>query len=125
MERGTLYYRAAESGAPFTTRALISSGSAFISVIPGEAVTESGLEYYVTVENSGIVNTDPLGAPGDSLYFQEVQAPEAVSAIPISSSGDVFFVDEGIVVELTLPAGARFQSGELHFRSGGKRSIRS
>jgi hypothetical protein len=118
VERGTLFHRPAGGGA-FTQRSLVPSGGAFISVIPGEEVTEAGLEYWVEVENSGVFMFDPPGAP-DSLFFQPVASPERIAAAPQAGSGGRFLANRDIPVVVELGDGVVFERGSLSFRRAGE-----
>lgn len=92
----------------------------WIGVIPGTAVTERGLDYYVRVENSGVTATDPAGAPV-SFYSEVVKAPQSITTLPVATDGPDFAEGRDIRVLVDVPQGAVVVSGELHYRSGGER----
>ncbi|MEE9270213.1 MAG: FlgD immunoglobulin-like domain containing protein, partial [Candidatus Krumholzibacteria bacterium] len=119
IERGTLYH-GATGDTVFSAVPLKLSGGFFSGIIPGEAVTELGLQYYVEVENSGVFNTDPPGAPTDSLFFQAVESPMSITSAAQPNSGDGFVENRIVRVLVTLPLGAIFKRGALHFRRGGE-----
>ncbi|HUV37937.1 MAG TPA: FG-GAP-like repeat-containing protein, partial [Patescibacteria group bacterium] len=120
VEQGYLYHRPAGGGAFADSIALARSADEFIAVIPGAAVTEAGLEYYVRVENSGIFAVDPPGAPNDSLFFQAVEPPTALSSAPVPNEGGSYVEGRDIRVQITMPDGAVFKSGTLYYRRGGE-----
>jgi hypothetical protein len=124
VERGTLFHRPAGSGDSPLTRDLIFSGSALVSVIPGEDVVEGGIEYWVEVENSGVTATDPPGAPDDSVFFQTVESPASITLEVRPASGSDFFAGQSIAVVARLQQGSQFVSGALHYRQGGESSYR-
>jgi predicted small secreted protein len=118
-ERGAVYFRAAGQ-TTFDHVDLVPYASTFIGIIPGSAVREAGVEYYVRLENSGVFAPDPRGAPQDSLFRIAVAAPTSIAAFPQPTSRSDFLPDSAIVVEVTLPAGAIPTSDSLHFRRGGE-----
>jgi len=124
IERGHLFYRMAGTNAPFDSVAFVPSAEDFIAVIPGPGVTEAGLEYYVRMENSGFFATDPPDAP-DSLFFQAVEPPRSIVATTLPNLGTGYLEGRDIDVLVTLPTGAGFVSGTLHYRRGGEQDYRS
>jgi hypothetical protein len=120
IEWGYLYHRPAGTVAFSDSIPLTVSVDEFIAVIPGEAVTEAGLEYYVKVENSGITAYDPVNAPSGSVYFQAVEAPVSITTSPTPNRGSEFLAGLDIKVQVTLPEGTSFDHGTLHYRTGGK-----
>ena len=115
---GTLFFRIAGASAAFDSVALTPLATDFIGAVPARAVTESGVEYYVRVENSDFHATQPPGAPSSS-FTQAVEPPLAMAALPRPTSGAGFLAGREIEVEVELPAGAVFVSGRIHFREGG------
>jgi hypothetical protein len=124
VERGDLLYRSV-GGAGFQSTPLGRSGSDFVAVIPGPAVTEGGIEYYVQVHNSSVVSTDPEGAPLDTVFFQAVEPPEWLSTSPRPTLGQDFLEGNAIRVDVGLPRGAQFQAGTLYYREGGSGTFAS
>ncbi|UCF05135.1 MAG: VCBS repeat-containing protein [bacterium] len=118
VERGYLYHRPAADGVFADSVALTRLQDAFMVVIPGEAVTEAGLEYYIRVENSGVFTTDPPNAP-DSVWYRPVVPPISVTATPIPNEGQDFITGRDVLVQVSLPVGAHFSAGDLHVRRGG------
>ena len=88
-------------------------------IIPGEAVREGGVEYYIKVENSGVYATDPPGAPEQGVFYQAVKAPSEVASFAQPNTGTGFMEARAIRVELELAKGAQFQEGTLYYRPGG------
>jgi hypothetical protein len=119
VERGHLYYRVA-GGSAFDSLSLTPLGTDFIAAIPASAVTESGVDYYVRVENSPFESTQPPGAPA-AWSHQRVAPPLTVVGVPQPTSGASFVAGREIRVEVLLPSGSSFVSGELDYRSGGDR----
>ncbi len=99
-------------------------GTALAGGIPDTSVTEQGLQYYVDVENSGIISTNPADAP-DSLFSQAVEPPRSILAVPQPTSGSEFLQRSGINVRVSLPIGAKFISGTLYHRPVGDREFHS
>jgi hypothetical protein len=118
VESGSLFHRPA-TGGDFEHVELVPVGGALIGVVPRTSVTEVGLQYYVKVENSEIFRFDPPGAP-DSLFFQAVASPNAVTAAPQAGSGGRFLKGQGIPVVVQLDAGTVFVEGLLHYRRAGQ-----
>jgi hypothetical protein len=119
VERGFVYYRGHATSTSFPDSApLVSRGASFIALVPGQGVTEAGLEYYVRVENSGIFTTDPPGGPG-SPFFYPVAAPGGISTAARADLGGRYGAGRDIPVEVLLPQGASFVEGKLFHRAGG------
>jgi hypothetical protein len=97
----------------------VPSGDFFFGVIRGTDITEVGVEYYVEVENSGVFDTDPSGAPDDSTFFQAVSSPTTIDTDVVSATGPDLFEGQSVIVQVLLPEGAVFSSGILHHREGG------
>jgi hypothetical protein len=119
IERGTLFYRDAGVPVAFESRPLTALSTDFIAAIPGDAVTERGVEYYIEVENSGHVARHPATAP-QAPYVQAVAPPTSIRAVPRPGSQTGFLQGRDCEVEVTLPLGAGFEGGQLHFRRGGE-----
>jgi hypothetical protein len=118
VESGRVYHRPTGQAEFVAYVSLLPFEGDFMGVIPGEAVTEAGLDYCVQVENSGVFATDPAEAP-DSFYSRSVAAPEGMASDPIPHSGQDFLADREIKVRAILPQGAEFVWGALHYRPGG------
>jgi hypothetical protein len=103
---------------------MLPLGGSFIGTIPGLDVTEVGLEFFVSVENSNVQTTDPPGAPADSVFEQGVERPWTFETQAQPTSRSDFLVGRDINVEVTLPQGAEFVSGNLHYREGGQTESR-
>ncbi len=120
IERGTLYYRAV-GNTEYLMTPLEAIGSNWTGTIPGGAVLETGVQYYVLVRNSGFSKTYPEAAPEEPFQL-EVQPPQSlqlqVAAQP--NSDTEFLAGRDITVLVQLPAGAVFVDGELHYRKGGE-----
>lgn len=125
IERGYLFHRPAGQGQAFVdSLPLGRSAGDFIGVIPGSAVQETGLEYYIRVENGAARAFDPPGAPGAS-FRQVVASPAQISSSPTPNSGAGFLEGRPIRVEVRLPQGARMTEGTLYYRRGGERSFQA
>jgi hypothetical protein len=121
VEGGTLFHRPAGS-IDFSSIRLGPSGNDFVAVIPGSAVTEVGVEYYVEIENLPIRSTDPPNAPVDPPYFWPVEKPAYITSSPRPTLNEDFLEGRSIRVQVDLPQGAGFVSGILYYREGGKRA---
>ena len=118
IERGAVYYRV--TGAEdFTAAPLERIGSSFGAAIPGQMVTELGLEYYIEVENSGVFRFDPPRAP-DELHTLAVEPPTAITTLVQPNLGNEIAAGLDATVSIILPVGAQFDFGFLHHRSGGE-----
>ena len=125
IERGTLFFRPGGSTGGFANSIdLTPSKSGFVAIIPGELVTEGGLEYYVQVENSGIFALDPWRAPS-LFHYQEVESPVSLTAVPIPNSGSSYIEGLDINIQVLLQNGSQFQEGNLFYRRGGEESYTS
>jgi hypothetical protein len=121
MERGFVYYRS--SGAQSSSQdslQLARFRENYIATIPGAAIQEAGLEYYIEVENSGVFATDPPGAPADSVFKRAVAAPQSIVSVPQPNSGADYLEGRDIKIQVTLPVGAQFVEGVLHARQSGE-----
>ena len=119
IESGFLLLRPAGSEAFLDSIPLSVFAEDFIAVIPGEKVSEAGLEYYVRVENSGVLETDPPGAPV-SYFTQAVRSPQSISSIPRVNSNLGFMEASPIFVDVSLEQGTALTEGFIHFRRGGE-----
>ena len=115
---GFVCYRARGAASFADSSRLVAQGANFAALIPGNAVTEAGLEFFIRVENSGVVAVDPPGAP-DSSFFQPVAAPSGITVVPQPTSRSEFLQGRDIVVQVSTPVGAEFVSGVLYYRPGG------
>lgn len=120
VEDGYLFHRVRGSAAFDDSIRLARSEGDFIAVIPGDAVTEAGLEYYLRLENSGVFATDPPGAPAAAVHARTVEAPQGVTALARATAGDGFAAGRSVRVDVSLPEGAEFVTGSLHYRVGGQ-----
>ena len=124
FERGALRYRTAGTGDAFQSIPLASSTSNdFFGVIPDTAVTERGVEYYVEVGNGPFSATQPPSAP-DAVFRLAVRFSVTMNAVARPTSRGGFLAGREIVVEISLPLGAEFLAGSLHYREGGQASYR-
>ncbi len=121
IESGRLYYRS-HGAIGFQTTKLAVLGSQLVGVIPGEGVSERGIEYYAEVENSGVLGHDPPNAP-NQVHFVPVRVPELVSTTARPTSGSDYLDAREIEVQVVLPRGSEFESGLLHYRRGGESSF--
>jgi hypothetical protein len=119
VERGTLYYRIADGTSAFDSRPLTPLSTDFIAAIPAAAVTEHGLEYYAKVENSGIMATQPPGAP-DSTFSYPVASPTGILSVAQADAGGGYPAGRPTPVIVSLPEGSHFERGHLFYRAGGE-----
>jgi len=122
VEGGHLFYRVSGVGAAFDSVALTPLATDFIAAVPSEAVTERGVDYYLRVRNSGYTSTQPADAPA-GFYTQDVAPAATMSVAPRPTSEGDFLEGRDIEVEVVLPDGAEFVSGELRYRRGGDRTF--
>jgi hypothetical protein len=119
VERGFLYCRPGTQAEFADSIRLSRFGDDLIAIIPGVVVTEAGLDYYVSVENSGVVATDPPGAPFDSVFHQAVEPPAFISSQPNAPEGATFREGRDIQIQIFLEPGTELISGQVHYRPGG------
>jgi hypothetical protein len=117
VERGHLFHRAAGAAAFTDSIELAPFGANFRATIPAEALFESGLEYYVRVENSGVFGTDPPDAPV-TAFNRDVAPPAGVMAAALPNDGLHYAQGEPVTVEARLPPGSIFQRGWVYYREG-------
>jgi hypothetical protein len=117
VERGHLFHRAAGAVAFTDSIELEPSRGNFLGIIPAEKLYESGLEYYIRVENSGVFDTDPVGAPV-VFYSRDVAPPVSVVAEAVPNDGQRYAQGAPVTVQATLPPGSVFQRGWVYYREG-------
>jgi hypothetical protein len=105
---------------PFTWLEMTSSGRSFIGVIPGESVTEDGLEYFIELENSGVLATDPPDTSQGNFFSLAVEAPDCLTTQPQPTSGMDYLAGRSIPVLVALAEGVVFVQGDLFYRRGGE-----
>jgi hypothetical protein len=124
IENAKLFHRPT-GGESFTAIPMVRPGgvtdpnSPLFGIIPGDQVTDLGIEYYVELANSDIFATDPPLAPEFGVYHQAVAQPHAVLAVPQPNSTSGFLAGRSVVVQVAIPQGTRFEYGSLHYRQGG------
>jgi hypothetical protein len=119
LESVTLFHRTAGVGGSFSEIQFVVLEGDFIGVIPGEGVTERGLEYFVEVENSEVVRRYPAGAP-EEVLSAPVAPPSLAATFPRPNAGTEFLEHLGITVQIDLPRGTEFLDGLLFYRRGGE-----
>ncbi len=125
IEGGVLFHRSAGAATEFADSVTLGrSADDWIAVIPGSAIRETGLEYYIRVNNSGVAAADPSDAPA-RFFTQAVSLPSLISSSPKPNSTAGFLEGRPILVEVSLPQGAAFTAGTLHYRLGGEREYRA
>jgi ELWxxDGT repeat protein len=120
VERGFVAYRPIGASTFEDSLALVKFEDDFIAVIPPRDVTETGLEYYFKVENSGLFAVDPPGAPGGGVFTQLVAAPTTITTSVQPNRGLLVVEDSEVQVLVDLPTGAEFVQGALYVRRGGE-----
>ncbi|MBD3237427.1 MAG: hypothetical protein GF330_12040 [Candidatus Eisenbacteria bacterium] len=124
MDGGVLCHRPIGSGANFECIDFERSWEEYIAVIPGRAVTEAGLEYYIRVYNGDVEALLPPRAP-EFLFQQEIAAPAECYSSAEPNMGSGFQAGLPIAIEASLPQGAELVEGWLHFRRGGEDEARA
>jgi len=119
IEQGYLFHRPSDATMFDSIPLLETSQADFQAIIEGKFVTELGLEYFVRVENSGFVTTDPPNAPID-FFTQAVESPSTLNVTTNPNSpGGAFLQGVEIEVEVELPPGSVFSDATLYYRAGG------
>lgn len=113
IEGAYLHYRV-RGAASFDTNEMRRFGLAWVAAIPGASVRETGVEYYVEIRNGDATAFDPPQGPIAPSSF-DVAAPITISTRPRVASSTGFAVP----IEVVLPHGTDFVSGELHYRQLG------
>ena len=119
IERAMLHYRVALAGAPYDSVGFVALSSDLVAAVPASVVSEVGVEYWVQAQNSAFATTVPADAPLGTRH-QSVASPTAITLTPRPLTGTELVAGREIAVELTLPAGAAMDTGELHYRAGGR-----
>ncbi len=117
VEYGFLYYRSSGRAAFADSVALSANSLGFAGIIPGEHVTETGIDYYVRVVNDCVETTDPPGAP-EACHHRWVEPPVSLTTTPVPTGEQGFLEGRSIRVAVGLPQGTEFVSGMLHCREG-------
>jgi hypothetical protein len=117
LESGTLVFAPGQQAPDSTT--LIPEGDAFVGVIPAAAVTESGLSYYVRVDNSGHHGWWPTGAP-ESTQSAGIGLPGNILALARVRSTLGFLAGDDIQIAATIPLGVSIESARVRYRQTGQ-----
>jgi hypothetical protein len=118
MEEGWLHYRQA-GGATFLSLPLSPLEKDWVAVIPGNHVTEAGIEYYLEVRNGAKTVTDPEVNPGQSPRLMEVEAPTGLTSLVQSHSDAGILADRDVFIRVVPPPGTILTQGAVHYRVGG------
>jgi hypothetical protein len=125
VEGGSLFYR--ETGAAvFDETPLLPFDNQFVALIPAASVTEVGVDYYVSVFNSGIAVTDPFDAP-NTFYRKDVATPSdaQLTVVTFPNSPNGYEANNDVVVTVDAPPGFAFVKGLIHLRRGGETTYQS
>ncbi len=126
IEEATLYHRPAGAAVFADSLSMGWFGDRFLVSVPGQFVTEAGLEYYVKVENSPVVSFDPDRATfPDSAYSLSVSPPTGIVARARPDVKGQFVEGTPIEIEVELQGGSVFVGGSVHCRAGASGSYRS
>ena len=117
VEGGWLYHRAAGDAVFADSIALEPLETELFAIIPAAKLVETGLEYYIRIENSGVLGFDPPGAP-DSLFSQAVGAPTRLMSVALPNAGQGFGEGQPVGIRAVLPEGSRFNRGWIYYRAG-------
>ncbi|UCG53058.1 MAG: T9SS type A sorting domain-containing protein, partial [Candidatus Latescibacterota bacterium] len=120
IESGTLHYGIPRlSGDVFALPLFASESDDFVGIIPGEHVTEAGLEWYVEVRNLPVRTYYPPTAPeiGDTVV---PWPPTTVSAIAQPNSEGGYLEGREILVLVDTEQGTVLDSARVHYRLGGE-----
>lgn len=118
VEGGNLYFRPLGLLVLFESVPLLKTGSGdddWFAVIPGDRVSERGLEYFVEIENSAV----KARRPKTGLDVIEVSSPDKIVSAARPNFGDGFLENFSVEVDVFLPQGTKFKDGLLHFRTTG------
>ena len=119
VERGFLFFRSVRRVAEdYDSTSIKPLGAQFLALIPGEHVTEGGLDYYVRVENSGIFSFDPPTAPAVPFCHQ-VASPQGIASQVREDDAGGHQVGRSVHVAVSVPQGALQDTARVLFRPGG------
>jgi hypothetical protein len=118
VETATLFHRPSTSD-EFSDSLLCGwSLDRFLVTIPGEFITEAGVDFYVRVKNSPVTSTDPDTAPA-GWHHIDVAPPTGVTSKPRPDPDGRFPEYTPIVIVIEPDGGTVFVDGAAHFREGG------
>jgi hypothetical protein len=118
FDAGELWFRPRLANAGFESRPLVAQGANYVVLVPGDRITEAGLDYYVRVTNRAAVTFDPATAP-DSTFSQGVTPPAGITSFARVDSAGGNPVGQPMSIITTLPRGTGFGDATLFFRAGG------
>ena len=118
MEEGWLHFRPA-GGVDFTTLPLTPLENDWVAVIPGDAVTEAGIEYYLEARNGARTVTDPASDPQASPHLLEVEPPTGMTSLVQAHSDAGILADRDIFIRVVPPPGTVLTEGSVAYREGG------
>jgi hypothetical protein len=116
VEDGFLFYRATGIDTTFADSLRLSPvGNAFTATIPAEDVTEAGLDYFVRVENSGVVRREPE----TDFISKQVETPQGFSVVAQENDLSGYLAGEEVRFIVLMETGAILETGTLFYRQGG------
>lgn len=121
MEEGWLHYRQ-KGSTSFTVLPMSSldNDKDWVAVIPGDQVTNSGIEYYLEVRNGGKTVTDRAVDPGSDPYLLKVEQPNRMTSLVQAHSDAGILAGRDVFVRIVPPPGAVLSERVIHYRMGGE-----
>jgi len=119
VDIGWLWYRRAGTS-QFTALLLSPLEKDFVAVIPGDEVTEAGIEYFLEVRNDQKKVYDPAVDPTLNPHLQEVEPPDRMTSQVQVHSDTGILADRDVFIRVLPPPGTVLVDGMVHYRLGGE-----
>jgi hypothetical protein len=115
---GWLWYRPAGTD-QFTALSLSPLEKDFVAVIPGDEVTEAGIEYFLEVRNGQRQVYDPAIDWIVNPRLQVVESPDRMTSLVQAHSDAGILSGRDVFVRVVPPPGTVLVEGAVHYRPGG------
>jgi len=117
---GWLWYRQAGT-VQYTALALspLPLEKDFVAVVPGDEVTEAGIEYFLEVRNGQLQVYDPPVDWTVDPRLQEVESPNGMTSLVQAHPDAGILSGRDVVIRVVPPPGTVLIDGAVHYRPGG------
>jgi len=117
---GWLWYRQAGT-VQYTALALspLPLEKDFVAVVPGDEVTEAGIEYFLEVRNGMRQVYDPAVNWTTEPRQLEVESPDRMTSLVQAHSDAGFLSGRDVFIRVVPPSGTVLEDGSVHYRMGG------
>jgi hypothetical protein len=116
--KGWLWYRQFGT-VQYTALALSPLEKDFVAVIPGDEVTEAGIEYFLEVRNGQLQVYDPAVDWTVDPRLQEVESPNGMTSLVEGHPDAGFLSGRDVFVRVVPLPGTVLVDGAVHYRLGG------